>query len=67
MKKAYINSPDSQTAASDYMITIIYVDGEVFKKKITQYSYSNVFEVIKDMHEGENDKMVKSIKIEYIR
>ncbi|WP_159428726.1 hypothetical protein [Tepidimicrobium xylanilyticum] len=49
------------------MITIIYVDGEVFKKKITQYSYSNVFEVIKDMHEGENDKMVKSIKIEYIR
>lgn len=67
MKKAYINSPDSEAVASDYMIRIMYGDGEVFEKQITNYSYSNVFDLIKGNHEGEYDRKVKSINIEFIR
>lgn len=67
MKKAYINSPDARTAASDYMIKIEYSNGEVLEKEVTNYSYSRVFDLIKENHEGENDQKVKSIKIEFIR
>lgn len=67
MKKAYVNLSDSKLYASEYMVTIEYQDGEVFKKQITNYSYSNVFELIKENHEDEFDREVKSIKIDYIR
>lgn len=67
MKKAYINLPDSQLAASIYLVEIKYLDGEVLIKQITQYSYADVFEVIKESHEDENDRPVKSIRIELIR
>lgn len=67
MKKAYVNLSDSKLYASEYMVTIEYQDGEVFKKQITNYSNSNVFELIKENHEDEFDREVKSIKIDYIR
>ena len=67
MKKAYINSPDARTAASDYMIKIIYDNGEILEKQTTNYSYSNIFDEIKESHEGEHDRKVKSINIELIR
>lgn len=67
MKKAHINSLDSETSASDYMVKIIYADGEVREKRTANYSYSNVFDEIKESHEGENDRKVKSINIELVR
>lgn len=67
MKKAYINSPDKESAASDYQIEIKYDNGEVLKEIITTYSYSSVFDCIKERHENENDKKVQSIKIDFIR
>jgi len=66
MKKAYINSPDSKTAASEYMVKIVYANGEVLEQNIVDYSYSRVFDWIKENHEGENDRKVKSIMIELI-
>lgn len=66
MKKAYINLPDKQSAASTYQIEIEYENGQILKDEIIQYSYSSVFEVIKDRHEGENDRKVKSIKIDFM-
>lgn len=65
MKKAYINLPDNKSAASTYQIEIEYDNGEILKDEIIQYSYANVFEVIKERHEGENDRKVKSIKIDF--
>ncbi|AQR95544.1 hypothetical protein [Clostridium saccharoperbutylacetonicum] len=66
MKKAYINLPDNKSAASTYQIEIEYDNGEIKKDEIIQYSYSNVFEVIKERHEGEHDRKVKSIKIDFM-
>ena len=65
MYKGYINSLDYETAASEYKIIIEYADGKISEKQIVNYSYSNVFTVIEEMHE--NDKEVRSIKIELIR
>lgn len=67
MKKAYVNVPDKESAASDYLIKIEYQNGEVFEKEITSYSYSSVFEVIKERHEDDHDQAVKSVNIEYVR
>jgi len=67
MKKAYINSPDLETAASDYVIKIVYDDGEVLEKQVTGYSYSDIFDLIKENHEDERDRRVKSINIDFIR
>lgn len=67
MRKAYINSTDKESAASDYQIEIKYDDGKVSKESITAYSYSSIFDHIKENHENENDKKVQSIKIDFIR
>lgn len=67
MKKAYINSPDSETSASDYMIKITYANGQILEKPTSNYSYSNIFDEIKESHENERDRKVKSINIELIR
>jgi hypothetical protein len=67
MKKAYVSLPDSELYLSEYWVEIEYLDGGVWKSKISQYSYADVFEVIKDNHEDEYDRPVKSIKIELIR
>ncbi|MCY6372451.1 hypothetical protein [Clostridium ganghwense] len=66
MQTGYINSPDSETGASEYKIEIEYDNGEVLEEQIINYSYSNVFEWIKDRHNGKNDRKVKSIKIDLI-
>ena len=55
MKKAYINSPVLETAASDYVIKVVYDDGEVLEKQVTGYSYSDIFDLIKENHEDERD------------
>ncbi|GEM_PF-6287722 len=67
MKKAYINSLDSETSASEYRIKITYENGEVLEKQSINYSYSNIFDEIKESHEDERDRKVKSINIELIR
>lgn len=67
MKKALVNVSDSKLYASDYIIKIEYQDGEVFEDEITNYSYSNVFERIKEIHVDEYDRPVKSIRIDFIR
>lgn len=66
MKKGFINAPDEECCAVTYSIRIEYEDGEVYEDIINQYSYSDVFEVIKDNHQDERDKSVKSIKIDLI-
>jgi hypothetical protein len=67
MKKAYVNLPDSELYASQYMIKIEYQDGEVFEKEITNYSISNVFDLIKENHQDEYDRPINSIKIDVIK
>ncbi|MFP7202199.1 hypothetical protein SFC08_14610 [Lysinibacillus halotolerans] len=69
MKKALINELDQnkKMAASTYKATITYADNEVMEKEIVQYSFSDVFEVIKEGHENENNKEVTSILIEVIK
>jgi len=67
MKKAYINLSDSDLYASEYLIKIEYQDGEVFEKEVTNYSYSNIFELIKENHLDENDCQVKSIKVDLVK
>lgn len=64
MKKGYVNLPDKELCASTYEVTIEYANGDVFGQIVTQYSYSDVFEVIKEKHEDEKDRKIKSIKIE---
>lgn len=67
LKKAYINLPDSELGLSDYLVKIEYMNGDTFEKRISNYSYSNIFEKIKENHEGEHDSAVKKIVIEHIR
>ena len=67
MVKGYINKPDSECCACEYKVTIEYSNGQVVQEKNIQYSYSDMFEVIKEKHEGDNDRAVKSIKIELIK
>jgi hypothetical protein len=67
MKKAYINLPDSDLHASQYIIKIEYQDGDVFEKEVTNYSYSDLFDLIKDNHEEDYDRSVKSIKIDFVK
>lgn len=65
-KKAYINQSDSESFLSDYLVRIEYQDGEVFDMNVSNYSYTRVFEAIQEKHEGEYDRAVKSIVIEFI-
>lgn len=67
MKKGYINVPDKDLYLSTYNVIIEYKDGEIKEEEIAQYSYSDVFEVIKERHEDEKDKAVKSIKINLVK
>lgn len=69
MKKAYINdlSHDKKMAASEYQVEVIYDDDSVNFFRVPQYSYSDVFEVIKEKHEAENNKGAKRIIIELVR
>lgn len=64
MKKGYINLPDTELCASIYEVTIEYANGDVLSETVTQYSYADVFDVIKENHEGGRDRKIKSIKVE---
>lgn len=63
-KKGYVNLPDSELIESQFQVLIEYEDGDQFRKETTNYSFSNIFELIKFEHEGEYDRAIKSIKIE---
>ncbi|MFF2174959.1 hypothetical protein ACFVT8_00615 [Lysinibacillus sp. NPDC058147] len=66
MKKGYINElqDDEKMAGSLYKATITYGDGSVVEKEISQYSFADAFEVIKENHEGELNRKAKSISLE---
>ncbi|RXI46075.1 hypothetical protein DP145_01675 [Clostridium tetani] len=67
MGKSYINLPEVRIPASSYLVKIEYNNGEVLEKEITNYSYSDVFNWIKENHEGKYNRKAKSIKITAIR
>jgi len=67
MKKAYINAADKDSYNSDYLVKIEYKNERTLEQTVSNYSYSNVFEKIKEHHEDEHDSAVKRISIEHIR
>ena len=67
MKKAHVNVPDSETHTSDYLIEVVYKDGDSFEKEVTNYPYSSIFELIKENHKDEHDRAVESISVKFIR
>ncbi len=69
MKKALINPLDTpnKMAATEYGVEIYHKNDEVIELTFTQYSYSEVFDAIKEYYTDKNDNSVEKVIIEVKR
>lgn len=64
MKKALIHNPTSSTvAASDFLISVYHKNNVVDNLKVTNYTYEDAFEYIKEKYPNSSD-YIKQIIIQ---